>query len=135
LVVTADGTVECRRFPHGCLASFIIEPGTWTPPGDWEPADDTPYFGSEPDPWELAGRPVQGAPAALAPGDYTFGIAVSELNDIVGDPNRYLEAHVLCTEAVTIAPDTTTVTAHANFDAPCSIDVTLSSGGVPSTSP
>jgi hypothetical protein len=134
LVVTADGTVECRRFPHGCLASFIIEPGAWTPPSDWEPADDTPYFGSEMDPWELDGRSVIGAPAALPPGDYTFGIAISELNDIIGDPNQYLEAHVLCTEPVTIAPDTTTITVHANFDAPCSIDVSLASGG-PSTSP
>jgi hypothetical protein len=135
LVVTADGTVECRRFPHGCLASFIIEPGRWVPPADWEPADDTPYFGSELDPWELDGRSVLGAPAALAAGDYTFGIAISELNDIIGDPNQYLEAHVLCTAPVRISPDTTTVTVHANFDAPCSIGFSLVSIAVPSTSP
>lgn len=135
LAVTADGTVECTMFPHGCLASFIMEPGTWTPPEGWQPADDTPYFGAEPTPWELNGRSVLLAPETLDPGAYTFGIAVSEINDIIGAPNPYLSVRVLCTEHVTVPLGASSVTVHANFDEPCSIGIVIESRTATPTPP
>ena len=107
------------------MANFIIEPGIWTPPADWEPTADTPSFGAQPDPWELDGRTLSDGPSTIAPGDYTFGIAVSELNDIVDSPDRYLMVTVLCTKPVTVPSGATSVTVHANFDQPCSIDVAI----------
>jgi hypothetical protein len=119
LVVTADGTVKCRLFPHGCLASMIIEPTKdWSPPSNWQPSIDDPTFGAQPDPWELDGKAPSGAPSTIAPGDYTFGIAVSEINDIANDPNRYLAAEVKCKVSLTVPADAVSVTVHFDLNRP-----------------
>ena len=111
--------------PHGCLASLIIEPGSWTPPADWEPSEDTPYFGARPTPWELHEQAVLRAPPLIEPGEYTFGIAVTEINDIVDAPEPYLSSRVLCTKRVTVPAGTAVVTIHATFSDLCAIDVEL----------
>lgn len=105
---------------------LVIMPVSWTPPTDWEPADTDAYFPADqgPDGFVVEGAAIR-APSTLAPGQYTLAIGVAELNDVIGSPDKYVTAHIECTQPLNVTPQTISIEVEAVFGDPCRINVSL----------
>lgn len=110
LSVTGSGVPGCSEAPmSGCLLSFLIRSGGWTPVGPVESeANDGIFLVDQATlgqgPWRITG-PTRGVAPSIAPGDYVFGAAITILSDVVSPgfsgPVRY--DFLGCYEHVTVA--------------------------------
>jgi len=81
--------------------------------------------------WVVSG-PAKGGPGVLAPGDYWFAVAISEISDTEpfvrgtdDEPGTGLSTTIPCTLDFTVPPRTQHVAVSANVGPSCSIDATL----------
>lgn len=138
-LVTGTGEVHCIYYGR-CFPAFVVHRGSWTPPTDWQPTDDTYEFAAGLD--GLAYRRAFGslleAPPPAVGGTYTIALAVVEYSDAAAGCNDpcaspffpFVQTDILCTQDIDVIEGAGTVQVRGDFDS-CVIDVQFF-GGPPS---
>jgi hypothetical protein len=133
LEVTGDGTFQCGNAFHGCIAWFVVRPTDWARPANWAPGRNDGQFPTTPDhrgTWVVAGRPI-GGPSFLQPGEYSFSILYSEVDDtrslVLGTDEQattgLLKTTLECTATFVVDRADAVLEIHATFGDDCSVEI------------
>jgi hypothetical protein len=140
--VTGSGEVHCLYYGR-CFPAFVVHQGSWMPPADWEPGDDTYEFqaGFDGTSYRRATGPLVTAPPPAMTVPYTIALAVIEYSDAANCNDAACsspffpsaQTQILCTQVIdVIGGDLVTVA--ADFDT-CEMEVMFWSSELPAKTP